>query len=347
MHGSISAIEYYLPEKGLTTEELAALFPAWSVAKIDAKTGIHVRHIAADAEYTSDLAFKAAQKLFSSGACHREDIDFILLCTQSADYALPTTACLLQSRLDIPRSAGALDYNLGCSGYIYGLGLAEGLISSGQASVILLITADTYSKYMDPSDKAVRTLFGDGATATLIEATSEKRPLIGPFVYGTDGRGAGHLIVPNSGTRQGCPPRLVDSRGGLVTEPRLYMDGQRIFQFAIEQVPTVVASILEKGGVSRDNVDLFVFHQANKYILDELRRILEIPSEKFQITLRDCANTVSSTIPIALKHAEQEGKLQNDSLILLVGFGVGFSWGAALVRWRRLTGLTCPQLLFT
>src|SRR3974377_857998 len=170
MHGCISAIEYFLPEKTVSTADLSAAFPDWSVEKIDSKTGICDRHVVSAEECSSDLAFAPAQKLFQSGACRPDQIDFAMLCTQSPDYFLPTTACLLQDRLGLPTSAGALDFNLGCSGYIYGLGLAEGLISSGQASNVLLVTAETYSKFMHPRDKSVRTIFGDAAAATLITA---------------------------------------------------------------------------------------------------------------------------------------------------------------------------------
>src|SRR6185436_14441853 len=194
MQATISAIEYYLPDQVLTTSALAAEFPDWSVQKIEEKTGIHNRHVAACDECSSDLAVSAAQRLFDSGVCRPEAIDFILLCTQSPDYFLPTTACLVQDRLGIPTTAGALDFNLGCSGYIYGLGLAEGLISSEQASNVLLITAETYSKFIHPLDKSVRTIFGDGAAATLLQAVDAERPLIGPFVYGSDGSGGPNLI---------------------------------------------------------------------------------------------------------------------------------------------------------
>ena len=153
MHASIAAIEYFLPEKTVSTADLSAEFPEWSVEKIDSKTGIRDRHVVGAEECSSDLAFAAAQKLFQSGACRPEQIDFILLCTQSPDYFLPTTACLLQDRLGIPTTAGALDFNLGCSGFVYGLGLAEGLIASGQASKVLLLTAETYSKFLNPQDR--------------------------------------------------------------------------------------------------------------------------------------------------------------------------------------------------
>jgi 3-oxoacyl-[acyl-carrier-protein] synthase III len=335
MHSSISAIEYFLPEKVLTTEELSTAFPEWNAAQIDGKTGITNRHIADESQCASDLALIAAQQLFSSGVCDPASIDFLLLCTQSPDYLIPTTACLLQSRLGIPVSAGALDVNLGCSGFVYGLGLAEGLIASEQARSILLITADTYSKYVRRSDKTCRTIFGDGAAATLVTAQSSESPLIGPFVYGTDGRGGKHLILANSGARRNCET-ISGGKDSVVSqhEPCLFMDGHQLFTFAVTVVPDNVRSLLRKAGMTIDDVDLFVFHQANAYILEEIRRILGIPVGKFQMTLSHCANTISSTIPIALKHAQLEGRLRNGTTVLVAGFGVGYSWAAAIVRWR-------------
>ena len=202
MQAALSAIEYYLPEKTLSTADLSAEFPEWSVEKIDEKTGIRERHIAAPDECASDLAVAAARKLFASSACQPDAVDYLLFCTQSPDYFLPTTACLIQDRLGLPKTAGALDFNLGCSGFIYGLGLAQGLIASGQASNVLLLTAETYSKFLNPRDRSVRTIFGDAAAATLLTAEDSPNALIGPFVYGTDGSGGPNLIVPTGGTRR-------------------------------------------------------------------------------------------------------------------------------------------------
>ena len=337
MQAAVSAIEYYLPASTLTTADLAAQFPEWSAAKIDQKTGIQCRHIAAADECSSDLAVNAATKLFESGACRPEEIDYLLLCTQSPDYFLPTTACVIQDRLGIPTSAGALDFNLGCSGFVYGLGLSQGLVASGQASKILLITAETYSKFIHPKDKSVRTIFGDAAAATLISARQSDHPLIGPFLYGTDGKGAENLIVPTGGMRHrrtGETSEIVeDSSGNFRSRDDLYMNGGEIFTFTLSAVPKSVNSVLHKAGIGLQDVDLFVFHQANKYMLDHLRKRLKIPEEKFYICMSHCANTVSSTIPIALKHAQMDGVLRPGSRVMLVGFGVGYSWGATLVRW--------------
>jgi 3-oxoacyl-[acyl-carrier-protein] synthase-3 len=336
MHASVRAIEYHLPEAMLSTAELAVEFPGWSVGKIDAKTGIACRHIAAPGECASDLAVAAAQKLFASGACGPGDIDYVLLCTQSPDHFLPTTACLIQDRLGIPTAAGALDFNLGCSGFVYGLGLTEGLVSSGQASRVLLLTAETYSKFLNPRDRSVRTIFGDAAAATLLDAVETPVPLLGPFVYGTDGAGGRNLIVPAGGMR--CPRSEAtaregeDDQGNVRAADNLFMDGPEIFNFTLTAVPDSVNRLLEKAGLSLDQVDLFVFHQANQYMLDHLRKRMGIPAEKFVVAMSDCGNTVSSTIPIALKHAAANGQLRKDALVMLVGFGVGYSWGAAMLR---------------
>lgn len=334
MHAFIRAIEYHLPEEILNTEQLSVMFPEWSVEKIDLKTGIHQRHITAPDEYASDLAVGAAKRLFKTGICGPEEIDFLLLCTQSPDYALPATACLLQNRLGIPSTAGALDYNLGCSGFVYGLGISEGLIATEQAETILLITADTYSKYIRPSDKTSRTIFGDGAAATLLQREADSTPSIGPFLYGTDGGGADNLIVRGSGTRKTFQR---PSSGAISTNDFtgfLFMDGARVFQFAIDTIPDAVASLLKKAGMTRDQIDLFVFHQANAYLLNEVCNLLRIPREKCYICLGHCANTVSSTIPIALKNAETDGVLRKGQTLMLVGFGVGYSWSATILRWK-------------
>jgi 3-oxoacyl-[acyl-carrier-protein] synthase-3 len=335
MHGMIRHIEYFLPDKVLSTEDLTSAFPEWSVEKIDAKTGIHDRHIAAATECASDLAVAAAQKLLRGADCQPADIDFIILCTQSPDYLLPSTSCLIQSRLGIPTHAGAFDFNLGCSGFVYGLGICEGLIASSQANTILLLTADTYSRHLNKSDKGARTIFGDGAAATLVAAHPSQN--IGPFVWGTDGRGAKDLFLPNSGLRQtDSLDEMVDrDPRKLLRSRELYMNGPKIFDFALKTVPSLVQSLLAKAEMQLDEIDLFILHQANRYLLDELRQIMKIPTEKFQITISHCGNTVSSTIPIALKHAELEGRLKDGDKVMLVGFGVGLSWAATILQYVK------------
>jgi 3-oxoacyl-[acyl-carrier-protein] synthase-3 len=317
----ISAIEYYLPEATLTNDSLSREHPEWSVAKIEAKTGIRQRHLAAAGETSLDLGVRAAEKLFASGAVAPAEIDFVLLCTQTPDYLLPTSACILQDRLGVPQAAGALDFNLGCSGFVYGLGLAKGLIESRQARNVLLVTAETYSKLLAPDDHSVRTIFGDAAAATLVrEQPSDTAPM-GPFVYGTDGSGARNLIVKSGGLREGGPIGTIA------------MNGPEIFHFTLQVVPQLIATTLERARLRREDIDLFVFHQANAFMLKHLRDKLEIPSERFALSLEDCGNTVSSTIPIVLKRCVGDGRLKAGQRVMLVGFGVGYSWGAAVVPW--------------
>jgi len=338
MKAIIKGIEYYLPEQVLTNKQLAFEFPAWSVEKIEEKTGIVQRHVARDDECASDLGVLAAEKLFDSGICAPEDIDYLMLCTQSSDYFLPTTACIIQDRIGIPKTSGAIDFNLGCSGYIYGLGLAKGLIETGQAQNILFVTAETYSKFIHPGDKSVRTLFGDAAAATLVKGVESDRNFIGPFVYGTDGSGANNLIVPNGGLRHPITTEsyteMIDQNDNIRTSANLYMNGSEIFTFTLNSVPNTLNTLLTKASMEIDDVDLFVFHQANKFMLDRLRKKLRIPEEKFHLSYREVGNTVSSTIPIGLSCAMNEGRLKKGYKIVLIGFGVGYSWGATIIEWQ-------------
>lgn len=334
----IVAIEYHLPARAVSNQQLAAEFPEWSVSKIEEKTGIAERHVAAPEECASDLAVEAARKLFARGACRAGDIDYILFCTQSPDYFLPTTACTIQHRLDIPNTAGALDFNLGCSGFVAGLGLAKGLIETGQAANVLLLTGETYSKFLNRRDKSVATIFGDAAAATLVSALEPAdEPYIGPLAYGTDGSGAENLIVRTGAMREPRTPESGVEReeesANVRSRDNLFMNGPEIFSFTLRVVPQSVKHLLTLAGRGMDDVDLFVFHQANRYMLEHLRKRMGIPRERFLISLRSCGNTVSSTIPIALRDAQQEGRIRPGNRLMLVGFGVGYSWSSALIRW--------------
>ena len=323
MNAVIKAVEYHLPQRIQTNEQLAALYPAWNVRRTAEKTGIHARHIAAENELASDLAVVAARKLFDSGVITPAEIDFVLLCTQSPDYLLPTTACLLQSRLGIPTTAGALDFNLGCSGFVYGLSLAKGLIETGQVRNLLLITAETYSKHIRADDRAVRLLFSDAAAVTLLQSNQSPEVNIGPFVFGTDGAGGPNLIVRRGGLRSTESPGV---------QLDLYMNGPEIFAFTLDTVPKSVDQLLAKSGKALAEIDLFIFHQANGYMLEHLRDRMDIHPEKFFVEVSEIGNTVSASIPIAMKLAQQAGRLRAGELVMLVGFGVGYSWSGTLIR---------------
>jgi len=332
---SLTAVEYCLPDRVLTNEDIAAAHPEWSVEKIYEKTGICRRHIAAEGETAADLAFRAAEALLDRTGCPREEIDLLVLCTQTPDYALPTTACVLQHRLGLPTTCAAFDYNLGCSGFVYGLAIVKSMLEGGQASKALLLTADTYSKWLSPDDKGVLTIFGDGAAATLVELVDapDSEPPLGPFVYGTDGGGFDRLIVPGSGAR---PIREEDCArmGEGRPKDRLFMDGPEIFTFTIRTVPRTVKALLARAACTLKDLDLIVYHQANAYILEYLRNRSKIPVEKFVVELEGKGNTVSSTIPIALRDIEMQGRLKPGMRLALVAFGVGYSWAAGLIRWH-------------
>ena len=333
---AIAAIAAHLPAGELTNEDLAGELGDWTAEKIFEKTGIRTRRVSAQAECASDLGVAAAQRLFEGGACGPEAVDFLIFCTQSPDYFLPATACTVQARLGLRTSCGAVDINQGCSGFVYGLALAKSLVEAGTASCVLLVTADTYTKFLHPRDRAVRTIFGDGAAATLVVRSEAAEESIGPFVLGTDGRGACQLIVPAGGLRRPASPETAvatEAEGGNWRSPQnLYMNGPEIFNFTLSAVPLAVEQLLHKCNGGRPEVDYYVFHQANRFMLERLRNKLKIPAEKFCIDLEDCGNTVSSTIPLALERARRAGRITSGQRVMLVGFGVGFSWAASMIR---------------
>lgn len=320
----IKGITYYLPKDKLTNTDLNQLFPEWSISKVSKKTGINSRHIAARDETAGDMATKAAQKLIDEYSVPLNDIDFLLFCTQSPDYPLPTTACLIHKKLGLSNSCGAMDYNLGCSGYIYGLAIAKSLIVSGMAKNVLLLTAETYTKYIDKSDKSNRSIFGDGASATWIADNGVCA--IGEFCLGTDGNGANNLIVEHGGARMNY---LDDTQRA---KPKLFMDGSEVFSFTISVVPELIEKVLDKNKLDTGSINIYLLHQANKFILDTIRKICDIPEDKFYIDLSESGNTVSSTIPIALTGILGTQSIKVGSNILLAGFGVGYSWGATVLK---------------
>lgn len=328
----IKALSYYLPERVVTNEELVKDFPEWSVEKVAQKVGVDSRHLAASNETAGDMAEKAARKLFAEYGISPTEIDFIMLCTQSPDYFLPSTACVLQDRLGIPTSAGAFDYNLGCSGCIYGMAMAKGLIAAGIAKNILLLTAETYNKYLHPLDKSNRSIFGDGAAACLISTYGFAE--IGEFVLGTDGSGYRHLIVGTGAARQKAitGQESTDDDGHVRRDDYLYMDGSAIFNFTLDAVPAMMKDILVRNKMEKDDVDYYVFHQANKFMLNTIRKVCLIPKDRFYVNLATTGNTVSSTVMIALKDCLNEGILHREMKVMVCGFGVGLSWGGTILK---------------
>lgn len=324
MKAYITKIEYVLPEKKVDNPK----------NRLTKKTGILSRHICAEDEIASDLAIRAAEKLLSD-KIDRSTIDFLILCTQSPDYYLPTTACVLQDKLGLSNDCGAFDYNLGCSGYIYGLSIAKGLIESGQARKVLLLTAETYSKYINPKDNTVYPLFGDAATATLIEGYDEEKSGLDGFALGTNGAGYHNLIVPVGGMKQRyfetAVEETTDEYGNYRTNRDLYMHGSAISDFALDVVPKTVERILAKTGMSKADVDYYVFHQANKFMLQFLQMKCDLLDYPYWNDVKEYGNTVSCSIPIALVDMLETNKDKDINKVMSIGFGVGLSWGGCII----------------
>jgi len=325
-YASIGPIAVHFPSRVETNAALAQEFPEWNLDLIYTKTGIGQRYIAAEDECASDLAVQAAEKLFTENDIAPSSIDFLLLCTQTPDYPLPTTACLLQERLGLSQNTGAMDFNLGCSGYVYGLAVADGLIRTGSVKRVLLITAETYSKYIVKDDRSLRTIFSDAAAATLIDASDEIT--LSTFQYGTDGSGADTLLVTSGGAR---PEKNAHRpRHRKRWDSALYMDGPSLMNFTVGAVPQVVAGILEKAELSREDIGLYLMHQATLKMLQQLQERLQLDDEQLPICLEDCGNTVSSTLPILISDLRKQNRLQPQQNNMLIGFGVGWSWAGCI-----------------
>jgi 3-oxoacyl-[acyl-carrier-protein] synthase-3 len=319
MSSKIKLIEYYLPTKLVTNELIAENMPGWTSDKIINKIGIAERYIAEKNETALDLAEKACIK--ASTSIDLEKVDALILCTQSPDYFLPTSSCILQDRIGLSKKTLCFDYNLGCSGYIYGLAIIDGLIKAGIINNAMLVTAETYSKYIGEKDGSNQAIFGDGASISFIEKSNENS--IGKFVFGTDGSGYKNLIVENGGHKN----------ANEINSPTLYMNGPEIFEFTNKIIPDLISETLIKNNILTEEIDFFVFHQANTFILNHLRDKLNIPKTKFIIDMKFSGNTVSSTIPIVLANKlKEDPQIFTNKKVMIVGFGVGYSWGATILN---------------
>jgi len=337
MGAKIKNIEFITPSIKLTNDDLKNVFKDYNFKRFETRVGIRQRFVAAKNETTLSLAEKACNKLLEKSNLERNQIDYLILCTQSPEYKLPTTACILQDRLGLNKDIGAFDFNLGCSGYVYGLSIAKGLITAGIAKNILFITSETYSKYINVKDKSNRTIFGDAASASII--TKDKGICqIGDFELGSDGSGFDNLIVRSSGVKGSKinnEQEKSDEFGNIHSDTDLYMNGPEIFNFTASNVPNLIHSYLSKVNLNLEEIDLFVFHQANKFMLNYLRKKAKIPEEKFILEIENSGNTVSSTIPIALCNILEKNKVSSGSKVLLAGFGVGYSWGVTILTFSR------------
>lgn len=334
MNIRISEIEYELPQKVVSNDELDKLFPNWNIHSLSEKTGVYSRHIAEEDETALDLACRACDKL-ATKLNLTEDIDGIIFCTQSADYVMPSNAFLIHKHLNLNHSVLAFDYNLACSGYIYGLVIARGLISTSVAKNILLVNSDTYSKFINKKDRSTVALFGDGASVSLI-SKFEGEGII-DVILSSSGTDFDYFYIPAGGCRnpksQYNMIENTDHNGNIRSAENIHMNGFAVWKFISSTVPNQINEILNRNNLKMKDIDLFIFHQASKMTLDSLINRLNINSKKVFINLHDKGNLVSASIPIALKEATDIGVLKRGNLIVLSGFGVGLSWGTILLRY--------------
>lgn len=335
-HSYIEHISCYYPEKQLSNDELGKLFPGFKIQELTRLTGVHSRHITAHDETSVDMGVKAVMQLLEDTNVDRTEIGYLLFCSAGGDYITPPSACILHDRVGLPANCGAMDFNQGCTGFLYGLSLADSLIGAGQATKVLLVTAEAITKTIHPKDKANRSIFGDAAAATLLSAR-EDTTMARDFVFGTDGSKHEQIIIrqgrerfPSLGFPEGD---FIDVQGNVRNHANFYMNGAEVFNFSVAKAPELVNELLNRYQLSFDQVDLFIFHQANQIILETIGRKLKIPKQKLIIEIEQTGNTVSSTIPIALKQLEQKGILKRGMTLLLGGFGVGFSWGGTLLKY--------------
>jgi 3-oxoacyl-[acyl-carrier-protein] synthase-3 len=331
----IEALDYYLPERSVSNAELETIHPTWDVEKVGAKSGVLNRHIAGKTETAFDLSKKAVEKLLDHSSINKEDIHGIIFCTQSPDYIMPSNAFLIHKTFGFGSNVWAFDYNLACSGFVYGLAIARGMIVSGMGSNVLLINADTYSKFINEDDRSTSVLFGDGAAATLLTSAADGEGIL-DISLASAGQAYDSFYIPAGGCRfpknEATAKLETDQSGNVKSQENIHMNGFAVWKFISNTVPQQIEEILKRNNLSSDKIDQFVLHQASKLTIDSLVKVLNIDSSKVYLNLHRVGNTVSASIPIALKDAINEGKVKQGDLLLLSGFGVGLSWGSAVIK---------------
>jgi 3-oxoacyl-[acyl-carrier-protein] synthase-3 len=339
MNAAITAIHYCLPSRRLSNEELEARFDPKALKSIVKMSGIKERRITAPGQTALDLGQVAAERLLVARGVAATTLDMLVFVSQTPDYQIPASACVLHERLKCSDTCGAFDLSLGCSAYPYSLSVVNGLIVSGQAKRVLLVNADALTQVIHPMDRGLVPLHGDGAVATLVEAVNEEPAGLGRFLLGTDGTGYKHLIIPASGARL---PRSADTKtevrddaGCIRTDEHLAMNGPAVFHFSVYKVPEVIKTALNRFGLRIEDIDLVLLHQANKMMLDLIYRSLGVPEEKRFFFMENVGNMSGASTPMVLAESIRQGKVKPGSRTLLCSFGVGLSWGVAVIEWPK------------
>ncbi|TML73871.1 MAG: ketoacyl-ACP synthase III [Actinobacteria bacterium] len=320
VHVTITGLGAHVPERVITNDELAQLVDT-SDEWIVERTGIRERRIAAETEALSDISLPAAQQALEQAGSDGKDIDLLIVATVTPDMMFPSTAAILADRLGAA-DAAAYDLSAGCTGFMYGLAQAYGMVAAGLARRALVVGGDVLSRILDWTDRSTVVLFGDGAGAVVIEPSDEAGFLA--FELGADGAGGEHLWLPGSGSRRFEEP------DGLVK-----MNGREVFKFATRVLVQSAEAVLDRYGTNVGDVDVYVPHQANVRIIDHATKKLGIPSDRVVINVDRYGNTSSGSIPLALAEAQADGRLRAGSLVLMTGMGAGLTWGSALMRWTQ------------
>jgi 3-oxoacyl-[acyl-carrier-protein] synthase III len=339
----LAGVSSAVPSQSHEVAELTSVFGEDDVRKIIKSAGVRARRISPPNVCTSDLCGAAAEGLLDALGWERDSIDALIFVSQTPDYVLPATSCVLHGTLGLAASCAAFDLNLGCSGYPYGLWLASEILR-GSFRRILLLTGDTITKLAAPRDRSVALLFGDAGTATALEADPDAPDM--HFEMGTDGTGKDHLIVPGGGFRTPHTAALAEATeregGNIRSDENLYMNGGEIFGFTLNRVPPLVEAILKNSGWTRESADAFVFHQANRFMLQHLGKAMKLPADKMVLGLEEFGNTSSASIPLALTTGLRERLSSSTMRLVLAGFGVGFSWAGAAIT---AGPMVMPQLI--
>ncbi|MBO8178080.1 MAG: ketoacyl-ACP synthase III [Bacillus sp. (in: Bacteria)] len=310
MNAGIIGIGKYVPEKVLTNHDLEKIMDT-SDEWIRTRTGIEERRIADDSMDTSDLGFEAAKKAIENAGISPEEIDLILVATVTPDQPFPTVACMLQERLGAKKAA-AMDISAACSGFMYGVATAKQFIESGAYKYVLIVGVEKLSKILNWKDRNTAVLFGDGAGAAVMGPVSEGRGVLA-FELGADGTGGKHLYQ----------------------DEYVIMNGREVFKFAVRQMGESCMNVLEKAGLTKEDVDFLIPHQANIRIMESARLRLDLPEEKMSKTIHKYGNTSAASIPISLVEEVEAGKIKDDDIVVMVGFGGGLTWGSIVMRWGR------------
>jgi 3-oxoacyl-[acyl-carrier-protein] synthase III len=342
---SIVGLAAVLPSGVLDNQELSNRFGEKETAAAVKMAGIQQRRVASAEHHASDLALTAAERLLRNSPIDRSLIDLLIFVSQTPDYRIPPTASVLHGKLSLSQSCATFDINQACSAYPYALSVAHSMIVSGTAHYALVLNADTLTKLIHPGDRSLAVLHGDGAAATLVGPCQSDAGFEG-FCLGTDGCGAKHLLVPAGGSRmplsEDTQREQIDEAGCVRTAEHLTMNGPAVFHFSLYKVPEVTREALAKLGLTMDDIDCVILHQANRTMMDLIFKSLRVPPEKRFYCLESMGNLSGPSTPVALAEAWRQGRIRPGSRTLLCSFGAGLSWGVALIRWPADADPVCP-----